>query len=284
MLLGLHRHDDMRRLLQTARRQVGAGFVSRQYGQIYSTVLKLHQLRDIELIHQTATAISDNADTVNKTGIDRKHTQDLIQVLGDRFLKTDSSFRTREAVLAIQRTAFGLVDLPELNGEIGRAWIKSSSIARKAGYEQTAYTSALQAMERDTPFAFIQQAKLMREHDGAFKALSSLQNSVTPLVEKSLKRPDLNHYPYGRQLAKVRRTFGQLWPLRNRPLYSKLDGLAKRTALSSMRSLIGFFARSIWTPSEWDLPTSLICSLETPYYHLGHYYDTMTGQAGPEQA
>lgn len=194
---------DITPVLETARRHIGHSIVSKQYGRIYHSILQLHQIRDIELIYQTANRIRINNDPINKAAIDKKHMDDLRQILSVRLASTDPSFRTREAVLAIRRTAFDLLNIPEMDSEIGQAWIKSSSIARKAGYEQTAYTATLQAIGRDTPFAFIQQAKLRRAHDGAFKTLTSLRMLLAPMIRKAGLHSDTEQYASDRQLAKV---------------------------------------------------------------------------------
>lgn len=69
-----------------------------------------------------------------------------------------------------------------LKAEIGLAWVASSKNARKAGHEQTAYSATLQAKESDAPFAFVQQAKLLRGHGEALKALSELENGLKPFL------------------------------------------------------------------------------------------------------
>ena len=119
---------------------------------------------------------------------------------------TSPSFRVREAILTIRRTTFGLVGSPLLKPEIGRAWIQSSKIARKAGYDQTAYSATLQAKEAEAPFAFLQQAKLLRAHGGAFKALTDLENEVTPLLNVPVIDPTDDGFQKDRNLAKVKFT------------------------------------------------------------------------------
>ncbi len=69
-----------------------------------------------------------------------------------------------------------------LKAEIGLAWIASSKNARKAGHEQTAYSATLQAKESNAPFAFVQQAKLLKGHGEALKALIDLENGLKPFL------------------------------------------------------------------------------------------------------
>ena len=69
-----------------------------------------------------------------------------------------------------------------LKAEIGLSWIASSKIARKAGHEQTAYSATLQAKEAEAPFAFVQQAKLLKGNGEPLKALTDLENGLKPLL------------------------------------------------------------------------------------------------------
>jgi len=192
VLLGLQQQRPLPPLLEVARQQIGQNLISRQYGRVYDVILKLHQLREIELIHNMAYEFTQDTvvPNVNRAVISRKRKADFIKVLGGRFDTTSPTFRVREAILTIRRTALNLVDIPELRGQIGQAWIQSSRIARKAGYEQTAYTAALQARESEAPFAFVQQAKLLRGHDGVFKALTSLKNSVKLVLSLEAKKEE----------------------------------------------------------------------------------------------
>ena len=58
-----------------------------------------------------------------------------------------------------------------------------------------------------SPFAFLQQAKLLRAHGGAFKALTDLENTVTPLL--NTPEIDLTEEAFvkDRNLAKVSQDF-----------------------------------------------------------------------------
>jgi serine/threonine-protein kinase ATR len=190
--------------LITARRELGNNITSHQYFRSYDSILQLHLLREIEMISHANRSIQQTKDPVNHRVITQQISRDVIKSLDERFSTTSPSFRVREAILTIRRTAFGLVDAPQLKSQLGQAWIQSSKIARKAGYEQTAYSATLQAKEAEAPFAFLQQAKLLRAHGGAFKALTDLENAVNPL----LHGPNLDLTDDGfltdRNLAKVR--------------------------------------------------------------------------------
>ena len=65
-----------------------------------------------------------------------------------------------------------------LHREIGRSWLASAKIARKANQWQTAYSAMLQAQQSKTPFSFIESAKLVKATGDPLRALQELENSV----------------------------------------------------------------------------------------------------------
>jgi len=62
--------------------------------------------------------------------------------------------------------------------EIGKTWLASAKIARKAGQWQTAYSAMLQAQQSKTHFAFIENAKLVKATNDPLRALTELDNSL----------------------------------------------------------------------------------------------------------
>lgn len=65
-----------------------------------------------------------------------------------------------------------------LKTEIGRAWLASSKIARKAGHWQTAYSAVLQARQWEAPYSYVQSCKLIRASGEALRALQELDNAL----------------------------------------------------------------------------------------------------------
>jgi serine/threonine-protein kinase ATR len=182
-LLALEEKRDLGPILVHARRAIGSNITSRQYSRSHEPILQLHILREIELIHLANLKMVHNNDPTNRATINQNTAAQLIRTLQDRLSTTSASFRVTEAILSVRRTAFKAIKLPRLKPQVGLAWIFSSKIARKAGYEQSAYSAVLQAKEADAPFAFVQQAKLLRANGGVFKALTDLQNSIS-IVKK----------------------------------------------------------------------------------------------------
>lgn len=186
VMLALHEDRGLDGALQCARRAIGSSISAKQYQRVYDSILGLHMLREVEMIHQVKTSISTVSDSLNRQVIVQQLARDLTRSLSSRLDNSSPAFRHSEAILSIRRTAFSTVKTPILLPELGRSWIISSKIARKAGYEQTAYSATLQAREANAPFAFIQQAKLLRAHGGALKALNDLENAVRPLLKDDI--------------------------------------------------------------------------------------------------
>ncbi|WVO23083.1 uncharacterized protein IAS62_004428 [Cryptococcus decagattii] len=236
-LLALHEDDDLSSVLTRVRREVGAGITGKGYTPVYEALLQLHLVQEIALIQDTKKEIQIVSKSKNRHKVVQQHVSQLTASLDSRFYTTSPAFRVREAILSIRRTALGLMNTPSLNPEIGDAWILSSKIARKAGYEQTAYSATLQAREADAPFAFVQEAKLRRAQGSVFKALTDLQNTLAPLAtdSKSNGNNEDESFRRSRDLAK--------------------NEIVKR------------YTQAI----------TLCDTLESPYYHLGHFYDGQVG-------
>lgn len=159
-----------------ARWDIGKQIASTHYSRAYESILHLHILRELEEIEMASKAID--------RGSQAAHTaRQLHSSLDWRFAFAAPAFRTREAILSARRTAFSVLKTSALQQDIGKAWVLSSKMARKAGYDQTAYSAVLQARETDAPFGFVQQAKLSRTRGGALKALTELENSLAPLLK-----------------------------------------------------------------------------------------------------
>ncbi|OCF42201.1 serine/threonine-protein kinase ATR [Kwoniella heveanensis CBS 569] len=264
-LLALHEHRNLESVLLSTRRDLGSGITSKQYGSVYEPLLQLHLLREIEMIHGTKRTIEATPIGPNRNALVRNATQGLTSSLDSRFAFTSPAFRVREAILSIRRTAYGLINTPLLNDTIGDTWILSSKIARKAGYEQTAYSAVLQAKEADAPFAFIQQAKLLRSHGGVYKALTDVDNALKPLLkDRGMDVIDLA----GGEGSEVR-DFDQDRKLAKAVLL--VARWSNETDRFERNQIIERYQEAI----------NRSPNVESPYYHLGHYYDSMSGT--PEQ-
>jgi serine/threonine-protein kinase ATR len=192
VLLAVQKRQDIEPIVKAARQDMGRAINSHSFARAYDPILQLHLLREIQMIYSADKAITSIRDPVNRNAIIEQHTRQLTFSLSDRFDTAAPAFRVREAILSMRRTAFSLATSPLLKPDIGLAWITSSKIARKAGYEQTAYSATLQAQQVDAPFTFLQHAKLSRMNGGAYKALTELENAVKPLVQRQVEMVRVN--------------------------------------------------------------------------------------------
>ncbi|NEM83874.1 hypothetical protein G3V89_24210, partial [Escherichia coli] len=108
---------------------------------------------------------------------------DLKANLDARFAATLPSFRTREPVLSLRRSAFQACRAPVT--DLGACWILSAKTARKAGHTQSAYSAILQAIQSGAPYAFVQKAKLLAHGDQVQAAIQTLNNALQTESEAS---------------------------------------------------------------------------------------------------
>ncbi|KAI9467128.1 hypothetical protein BJY52DRAFT_1423860 [Lactarius psammicola] len=145
----------------------------REYRHTYEAVLNLHLVHEVELIHRFSS------EQVQMSITHRSSAQDeLTKTLNTRLNSTSPSFRTMEPILSMRRTAYGISRqrCGILAGEIGRSWLTSAKIARKAGHWQTAYSAILQAQESRTAFSLMQKVRLIRATGEPLRALQELEH------------------------------------------------------------------------------------------------------------
>ncbi|KAJ6515319.1 hypothetical protein C8R45DRAFT_1139488, partial [Mycena sanguinolenta] len=144
----------------------------------YEAVLDLHLVHELELIYNALTSLPSGSQ--GHTQLRRQTVTQLNMALSARLDSTLPTFRTREPVLSMRRTAFALISSPRQTSarEIGRSWLASAKIARKAGQWQTAYSAMLQAQQSSTRFSFMESAKLVKTTGEPLRALQELENSM----------------------------------------------------------------------------------------------------------
>ncbi|KAH9999987.1 hypothetical protein BJV77DRAFT_1114938 [Russula vinacea] len=178
LLLAIREGDsnDIAQALSRARMALGNPIVAsggREYRHTYEAVLNLHLVHEVELIHRFSS------EQMQIDGTRRNEAQDeLTKALNIRLNSTLPSFRTREPILSMRRTAYGISGqrCGVLAGEIGRSWLITAKIARKAGHWQTAYSAILQAQESRTAFSLMQKVRLIRATGEPLRALQELEH------------------------------------------------------------------------------------------------------------
>ncbi|KAL1690090.1 hypothetical protein GGG16DRAFT_56461 [Schizophyllum commune] len=172
------REDDAAKVntaLEVARAALGRTVVAAGvsgYRRSYEATLDLHMTHELELIYRT----SRDDDSVRR----RQGMSNLMHELSTRLNATFPAFRIREPVLSMRRAAFSMDSNADstASDQVGRLWLSSSKIARKAGQWQTAYSALLQAQQSKAPYSFIESAKYVKAIGEPLRALQELENSM----------------------------------------------------------------------------------------------------------
>ncbi|KAG6335950.1 hypothetical protein ID866_3139 [Astraeus odoratus] len=247
VLLAMHSGDPQQisTALSKARSVLGTPIVAsgtKGYRHSYDAILDLHTVYELQMIHE---ALSDQS-TQKKT---------LGATLAARLELTLPTFRVRESVLSMRRAAFSLraAMRPSITKEIGRTWLASAKIARKAKQWQTAYSATLQAQQNSAPFHFMESAKLMKATGEPLRALQELENSMrlSGIVTDQQRTIDL-----------TREDNEEFQCMR-----AKAHILLARWMNESGRYDTSQLLKAFTTASNQG------SMLESAYYHLGHFHD-----------
>ncbi|KAJ3556801.1 hypothetical protein NM688_g1817 [Phlebia brevispora] len=177
ILLAMREGDEAAILdqLTHARKILGAPIAAvdtNGYIRCYDAVLNLHLVHELEIIYR-ATMVERGDDMEDRLS-------NLQQRLSARLGATLPSFRVREPILSIRRTAFELslkkAHSPSLSSAIGHSWLLSAKLARKAGYWHTAYSAVLQAQHGTPVFTVIESAKLAKASGEPLRAIQELDS------------------------------------------------------------------------------------------------------------
>ncbi|PWN38433.1 uncharacterized protein FA14DRAFT_118905 [Meira miltonrushii] len=190
VMLAMHDHDvsAFQSSIKDARRLVGKSLIGRNksksdYLGEYETVSQLHMLHEFSMIGQALGLIDHGTlksglSTLPSTDSSSDSINDLKKALHIRLNSTLPSFRTREPILSMRRSALSTRSDENLKVLAGQCWIASSKIARREGHLQTSYSAALQASQWKVPLAFVQHAKLLAINDQNQAALQELKNCL----------------------------------------------------------------------------------------------------------
>ncbi|GAA5902167.1 hypothetical protein JCM6882_006719 [Rhodosporidiobolus microsporus] len=248
VLCAMRDADDsqVERAFYDAREQLGGPIVAagrESYRRVYDSIVHLHVLHELKAIHLSRSA--------NEMG--SQPLRDIVKTLKDRLASTSPSFRAREPVLNLRRTAFRLA--PSIDqaakSEVGELWLETSKIARKAGHYQTAYSAILQARDCAADYAFLQSAKLFKANGETHKAVQELDNRLKPVLTRlDFRKPDpaLVHYDAASPLAKA--------SLRRARWLLETGRVDQNEAVANFQQV-----------------SAIAPNWETPNYHLGHFYD-----------
>ncbi|KAK0554083.1 hypothetical protein OC845_000897 [Tilletia horrida] len=267
------REDDQvgfRAAVQEARGLVGRPIFTAggtKYAQVVDSITQLHMLHELEMIQ----AVPKNSQAGSG------QVTDLLQSLRARYHSSVPSFRTREALLSLRRSAFGVRgDSPDLIAEVGRCWTTTSKIARKAGHMQTAYSAVLQAIREKAPSAFVQNAKLLASNGDVQHALREVDTALH-LQSKNFRLPGTDPDTAGGTAADAIDLTDSPRPIKGASEPSKLSAIdiAKACLLRArLMELAGRF-ESNDVIGSYKQSSKADQKAEKSWYFLGRYYDSL---------
>ncbi|EJU06214.1 hypothetical protein DACRYDRAFT_112961 [Dacryopinax primogenitus] len=236
--------------LSSAREYLGDHILSagrQSYRGSYDVVIGLHVLQELDMICITGEH-SRSATLRSALGM-----ADLSTRLAKRFDSILPTFRAREPIQSMRRTAFALkkTTQPSLAVEIGKSWLTTARIARKAGYLQTAYSATLQAQKYNAPFAFIQTSKLLRVNGEPVRALQDLENAMEIYKNVSTGPPNERISTADPETTTLAKAFS----------------LQARWMVEADRFTVTEIANKFSEASKQAQ------RLESPYFHVGHFWD-----------
>ncbi|CAL1526088.1 unnamed protein product, partial [Lymnaea stagnalis] len=232
--------------LSAASMEVGS------YIRGYENILRLHMINEIEEFFQV----------LEEFPMDKEDTRDLIMLPSAtnllpkwqaRLQMAQSSFRTQEPILTLRRTLSSLTQKERhvgLDTQIGKWWLWSAKVARKAGYLQSAYGYLLQASSYELPEFYVEKAKWLHEKGETVAAIACLDKGIQ---QHFCSVSDLNK---GAQLNNsLKQVYAQSLLLYG--CYSE------ETSNLETNSIVKLYKDVIEICPQW----------EHGYFHLAKYYD-----------
>ncbi|XP_041373194.1 serine/threonine-protein kinase ATR-like [Gigantopelta aegis] len=251
------KEDEFRKELEMVRReQMGplsaASMESGSYQRGYEYIARLHMLNDIEeALRVLADFPSRSSDS---EPITRIPPIGLLSQWRSGLQMAQSSFRTQEPILTLRRTLLSLTNTSEdemLNMQVGKWWLWSAKVARKARYLQTVNGCLLQASAYNLPEFSLEKAKWLWEKGENDAALSCLEKSIAEHFS-DVTQLKLDHSDDG---IMRRRIYAQTLLLCGR--YSE------ETSSMQSNSIVKLYKDVIDIHPEW----------EDGHFYLAKYYD-----------
>ncbi|XP_055865310.1 serine/threonine-protein kinase ATR-like isoform X2 [Biomphalaria glabrata] len=243
-LLDVARKEQMG-LLSAASMEVGS------YLRGYENIVRLHMLNEIEeFLHvmEDFPAESDAKDVIIIPS-----SAQLLSQWQNRLQMAQSTFRTQEPILTLRRTLTSLTQKenhPGLDIQIGKWWLQSAKVARKAGYLQTAQSFLLQARSYNLPEFYLEEAKWLHEKGESVAAIACL--------DKGIQRHfgDINEAHKGKQLSlSLRQVYAQSLLL--------LGSYSEETSNLETNHIVKHYKDVIEICPDW----------EKGHFRLAKYYD-----------
>nr|XP_022332154.1 serine/threonine-protein kinase ATR-like isoform X2 [Crassostrea virginica] len=227
-----------------------ASMESGSYLRGYEYIVRLHMLNEIEESCRCLLGIRNSENEAERMST----AEQLLKQWSTRFETVQCSFRTQEPLLTLRRTLFTLVQRLtnlDLDQEIGRWWLSSARIARKAGYLQTAYSFLLQAAEYNLPEFILEKAKYLRVKGELDQALRYLERGIeSTFGSKEQLMADTSESGFIK-----RRTYSQALLLQSR--------FSEETSCLESNEILKLYRKVISVNHDW----------EDGHFYMGKYYD-----------
>ncbi|KIY70380.1 hypothetical protein CYLTODRAFT_347818 [Cylindrobasidium torrendii FP15055 ss-10] len=178
LILAIHSGDTaaIKEALSTARLILGAPIAAAGvdgYRRTYDSVLDLHLIHELADIYNFMSHPKSMRDEKARVvGLNK-----FREVLTARLEATLPTFRNREPILSMRRTAFRLSPSEYAKTETDKSWLATAKIARRSNQMQVAYSALLQAQSSGYAGAFIESAKVMKGTDSS-GAVAQLRKSM----------------------------------------------------------------------------------------------------------
>ncbi|GAB1608793.1 serine/threonine-protein kinase ATR-like [Argonauta hians] len=165
-----------------------ASLESFSYLRGYECIVRLHMLNEIEqakkiIFDSHLGARNPNRD-FNSDLKDPQRLSDYVS-LDELLLQWDARlklmqcpFRIQEPVLTLRRTLLTLANRAQCSQQIGKWHLDTATVAREAGYLQTAYGSLIQAASSNLPEYCLEKAKWFWEKGQNDQAMSCLEKGM----------------------------------------------------------------------------------------------------------
>ncbi|KAI9105925.1 hypothetical protein DFS34DRAFT_36356 [Phlyctochytrium arcticum] len=147
------------------------------YRRGYDCVVKLHMLHEIEQFFRNPGQVSvDSSQMLN---------YDYFGSWDSRLRITLPSARIREAILSVRRILLSTKSVKDIDistgtvqNQLGKLWLQSAKISRKAGHIQTAYSALLHASKFKAPEVQLERARWLWTQKETHKAMFELRSAI----------------------------------------------------------------------------------------------------------
>ncbi|ORX89906.1 hypothetical protein K493DRAFT_288711 [Basidiobolus meristosporus CBS 931.73] len=219
------------------------------YRRAYEHLVKLHMLYELETSYRFWFGNNTSEPRLNP----------LLKHWDSRLDITLPTFKVKEPILNLRR-----ILLQISNQECGNIWLQSAKVARKAGYNQTAYNALLHADQYQVPFSHIEKAKWLWDKNEKRKAIQELRNALSNHENRSKhSEQDSNSEIFA--VVKDLTLDSKSTDFINAKTNLLLAKWMEQTSLSDYNAILSKYGDVITNQPQW----------EKGFFYLGRYYNKL---------